>query len=266
MEEETKFLAVRELAQQLDIIIGQQQRLAIQGITEDIQGTMLYQDQLIRSYVRLNRKIDPGIALALYIQNKLWERYTDVDSLQKEYPWCSDKEFDYSFQQYACARVGREWVTIANWLTTVETHFIGNYAPEEVALVDPRTGRVLLEQLGDGTVPVVRKWDPFSIDFSKLLLVNRAARDNELREEGYGLLMNEKTRWADMRDFLHNLKPWREREVKEGILRFFAQNALLWVSDGAKSEIMASLELDSDSLLVRQGIAKLIRALGITIR
>ena len=267
MQEETRFLAVRELAQQLDVIIDSQQRLAVQDIpTDDRQDTMLRQDQLIRGYMKLSRKIDPSIALALYIQNKLWEGHTDVDTLWKEQPWCSSEEFDYSFQQYACTRVGREWVTIANWLTTIEVHFIGNYAPEEVILIDPRSGQPLLEQINGVTTPIVKRWDPYKVDFSKLLIVNKVAREGRLGDKGYGLLANEKTRWSDIRDYIHGLMPWREREVKEGELKFFVQNGLLWVGDGARSEIMASLEIDSNDLLVRQGIAKLVRTLGVTIR
>ena len=206
------------------------------------------------------------LALALYIQNNLWESHTDVDTLWKEHPWCSGQEFDYSFQQYACARSGREWVTIANWLTTIETHFIGKYAPEEAILIDPRSGQPLLEQIDGTTTPITKKWDPFTIDFSKLLLVNKTAREGRLGDEGYGLLMNEKTRWVDVRDFIHGLKPWRERDVNEGELRFFVQNSLLWCGDGARSAILASLELDSEDMLVRQGVARLVRALNITIK
>ena len=269
-EVEGRFLAVRELAQQLDVLIDSQQKLSVS--VRDIpdvekSDTMYFQDALIQNYVKLSRKIDPGLALALYIQEALWESYTDIDSLWKMNPWCSSDQFDYSFEQYACARLDRQWVTITNWLQTAKIHFVEDHAPKEpIALIDAKTGQPLLEQIGNETRPIVQKWDPLNVDFSKLLLCNRLARENKLGDIGYGLLANPHTRWIDIRDFLHNLMPWREREIREGELKFFVQNALLWVSDGVRSGIMASLEWDSEDMLIRQGVAKLIRALGIVIK
>lgn len=260
----------QELALRLDDLLVSQQRLSVSigGIpNEEKPEAMTQQDQLIRGYMGLAMRVDPGLALALYIQKELWKNLTDIDNLWKMNPWCGSEDFDYSFEQYACARLGRQWITISNWLQTAKIHFVEDHGPKKpIALIDARSGLVLLGQKDGETAPIVKEWDPFSVDFSKLLLCNRVAREGRLDETGWGLLMNPEVRWSDIRDFLHDLMPWRKREVREGELKFFVQNSLLWVSDGARSGIMASLELDSEDMLVRSGVSKLIRALGVVIR
>lgn len=270
MEEETKFLAVRELAQQLDFIIDQQQRLGIS--VKDIPNSdklsvMQRQDDLVRGYMKLSRKIDPGLALALYIQKELWENFTDIDNLWKMNPWTDSDEFDYSFEQYACARLDRQWVTITNWLQTAKTHFVEDHAPKEpIALIDAKTGQPLLEQTNNETAPITKEWDPFSVDFSKLLLCNKAAREGSLDEMGWGLLMNPDTKWDDLRDFLHDLLPWKRTSVEEHHeLSYFIQNGMLFVRKGGLSEVVGTLEINSENLLVREGVARLIRVFHIAI-
>jgi len=265
---ENKSLAVRELAQQLDIIIDQQQRLAIQEITgEDRQDVMFQQDNLIRNYVGLNRKIDPALALALTIQKKLWDSLDDVTTLWSSSPWCSSSELDYSFEQYASRRTGRDPITLVNWVRTAELWLTNGMGPtEEVALVDPKTGQILLEQSNGETRPIMKKWDPFSVDFSKLLLANKAASEGQLDDTFWGLLANPASRWVDIRDALHGLLPWdRKFENEHTELSFFLQNGMFYVKKGEQSEVIGSLEIDSESWLVREGVAKLIRVFGISV-
>ena len=265
---ENKSLAVRELAQQLDIIIDQQQRLAIQEITgEDRQDVMFQQDNLIRNYVGLNRKIDPALALALTIQKKLWDSLDDVTTLWSSSPWCSSSELDYSFEQYASRRTGRDPITLVNWVRTAELWLTNGMGPtEEVALVDPKTGQILLEQSNGETRPIMKKWDPFSVDFSKLLLANKAASEGQLDDTFWGLLANPASRWVDIRDALHGLLPWERMPLNEDTsMGFFIQSGMLWVKKGEMSEVMGTLDLDSDNQLVREGIARMVRTFGITI-
>ncbi len=264
--EETQFLAVRELTNQLDLIIDQQQQLAIQGITENIQDTMLRQDHLIQGYIKLNRKIDPGIALALTIQSHLWSSLDDVTALWSQSPWCPSTELDYSFEQYACRRTSRDWITLVNWIRTAQLWLVDKVGPTgDIALVDPETGQILLEQTNGETHPVMRKWDPFTVDFSKLLLANKPGREGSLDETGYGLLLNPETRWNDMRDYINGLKPWEQEPKVFHELGFFVQAGLLYVQRDNISEIIGSLELNSEDLLVREGVAKLVRTLNIVI-
>lgn len=270
MEEETKFLAVRELAQQLDVLLDSQQKLSLSvRDIPDIEkpDMMRRQDGLIQGYMKLSRKIDPGLALALYIQKELWESYTDIDNLWKMNPWANSNEFDYSFEQYACARLDRQWVTITNWLQTAKIHFVEDHAPKEpIALIDARSGLVLLGQENGETTPITKKWDPFSVDFSKLLLCNKAAREGSLDETGWGLLMNPDTKWDDLRDFLHDLLPWKRTPIQEHHeMSFFIQNGMLFVRKGGLSEVVGTLEINSENLLVREGVARLIRVFHIAI-
>ncbi len=260
-------LAVRELADQLDIVINQQQQLAIQGVSEDIQGTMFRQDQLIQGYIKLNRKIDPGIALALTIQSHLWDSLDDVTTLWSQSPWCPSTELDYSFEQYACRRTSRDWITLVNWIRTAELWLIDKVGPTgDVALVDPKTGQILLEQTNNETHPVMKRWDPFTVDFSKLLLMNKAAREEQLDDILWGLLINPASRWVDIKDALHGLLPWKRAPIDEPHqLSFFLRAGLLYVKKGELSEIVGNLEMNSDNSLVREGVARLIRTFGITI-
>ena len=265
--EETQFLAVRELTNQLDLIIDQQQQLAIQGVTENIQDTMLRQDHLIQGYIKLNRKIDPGIALALTIQSHLWDSLDDVTALWSQSPWCPSTELDYSFEQYACRRTSRDWITLVNWIRTAQLWLVDKVGPTgDIALIDPETGQILLEQSNGETHPVIKQWDPFMVDFSKLLLTNKQAREGQTDDQFWGLLANPETTWHDMRDYVNGLKPWDksiENEYKE--LSFFLQNGLLYTKKGDHSEIIGSLEIDSENQLVREGVAKFVRTLNIAV-
>ncbi len=259
-------LAVRELANQLDIIIDQQQQLAIRGVTENVQDMMLHQDHLIQGYIKLNRKIDPGIALALTIQSHLWGSLDDVTALWSQSPWCPSTELDYSFEQYSCRRTSRDWITLVNWIRTAELWLVDKIGPtEDVALVDPKTGLVLLEQINGETQPVMKKWDPFTVDFSKLLLANKPGREGALNDVGFGLLLNPETKWNDIRDYIHGLKPWEQEHKVFHELKFFIQAGLLYVRRNDHSKIIGSLELNSEDLLAREGVAKLVRTLNITV-
>ena len=267
---EGQFPAVRELAQQLDLIIDQQQRLGIsvQDITSDErQEVMFRQDRLIQGYMKLSRKIDPSIALALAIQSRLWGSLDDVTTLWTQSPWCSSDEFDYSFEQYASRRTGRDPVTLTNWIRTARLWLIDKIGPtEDVALVDPKTGQFLLEQTDGETRPIMKEWDPFNVDFTKLLLCNRMAREGKLDDVGFGLLANPETRWSDIRDYIHGLLPWERTPIEEPHeLSYFIQAGMLWVRKGGMSEVIGSLEWTSENMLVREGISKLVRTFNITV-
>ena len=268
--EETKFLTVQTISQQLDVLIDAQQRLgiAIERIpNEEKPEIMAQQDGLICNCVNLSRKIDPTLALALAIQRKMWDSLDDVAQLFKTNPWCSSSELDYSFEQYASRRTGRDPITIYNWTRTAELWLLDGMGPkEDVALVDPKTGQLLLEQIDGDTRPIMKKWDPFFPDFTKLLLVNKTAQDGKLDDVGYGLLMNPETKWNDVRDYVHGLMPWdRTPDEEHHDLNFFLKAGLLYVRKDDRSEIMGSLDLENEDILVREGISKLMRTFGITI-
>jgi len=268
--EESRFLTVQTIAQQLDILIDAQQRLGvvIESIpNEEKPEIMVQQDGLICNCVNLSRKIDPTLALALAIQRKMWGSLDDVAQLFKTNPWCSSSELDYSFEQYASRRTGRDPITIYNWTRTAELWLMDGLGPkEEILLIDPKTGQVLLEQTNGETQPITRKWDPFFPDFTKLLLVNKTAQDGKLDDVGFGLLMNPETRWSDIRDYVHGLLPWERTPLEEDTsMGFFIQSGMLWVRKGDMSEVMGTLDLDNDNQLVREGIARMVRTFGITI-
>lgn len=259
----------QELALRLDDLLASQQRLSVsvgELPNEEKPEAMAQQDQLIRGYMSLSRRVDPGLALALYIQKELWENFTDIDNLWKMNPWCGSEDFDYSFERYACARLDRQWVTISNWLQTAKVHFVEDHGPKEpITLIDPRTGQPLLEQVDGETKPITQTWDPYTKDFSKLLLANRVVREGSLSEEGWGLLANPKAGWSDIRDYIAGLKPWQRKRVGN-TLSFFIQAGLLWASDGTRSEIVCELPMDSDSMLVRTAVSRMVRGLKISIR
>ncbi len=263
MREEVRFLTVQNIAQQLDVLIDAQQRLgiSIENIPPEERPTIMrHQDGIIQNCVLLGRKIDPTLALALAIQKKMWD-IENASQLFQVSPWCTTSELDYSFEQYASRRTGRDPVTISNWTRTAELWLLDGMGPEgEISLIDPKTGLVLLEQTDNETKPITKKWDPFEVDFTKLLLVNKAAREGQLDDTFWGLLANPASRWVDVRDALHGLLPWnREPKDKHTELGFFLQNGMLYVRKGERSEVIGSLEIDSESWLVREGVARLIR-------
>lgn len=267
---EGQFLAVQNIAQQLDVLIDAQQRLGavIENISiEEQPNVMQHQDDIIQNCVLLGRKIDPTLALALAIQKKIWGDLDDVSKLFEISPWCSSSELDYSFEQYASRRTGRDPITIYNWTRTAELWLLDRIGPtEKVALIDPMTGLKMLEQRDNETVPIAIEWNPFEIDFTKLLLCNRSAKENQIDDVGYGLLANPESRWVDIRDYIHGILPWsRQLHQEHHELSFFIQGGLLYARKGAMSAIIGSLELDSEDFLVREAIARLVRTHNISI-
>ena len=262
-------LAIREITQQLDILIDNQQKLSsvIKDIpTEDKPDVMKQQDHIICGCMKLNRKIDPALALALAIQSQLWS-IDNAYELWKSNPWCPEDEFDYSFEQYASCRTLRDPITIVNWIRTAKTWLIDKIGPEgEIPIIDPKTGQVLLEQINGQTKPIMKKWDPTVPDFSKLLLVNKKAENGQLDNIAFGMLLNPECRWHDIRDYIHGIIPWARKPSEEHTaLSFFIQNALLYAKRGGESAIIGSLELESENPIANEGLARLVKILNASI-
>ncbi len=214
-------------------------------------------DVLLCNATRGQKELGKAMAIILAKEQDMWADLEQerIYELWKELRWCSEEEFNYSFESYAIHRTGLSWSTISNMMRVARVWYLDEpEVPERIQLMDGKSG--------EPTGEIVEGFDTALVDTSKLLLCTSLQKKGEMDEEAWGLLANPDVTHKALRARLMNSSKvdYRHRIVVEDGLMYVMGAAI----DGRKA--FGSLETDSDDEDVAWAVGRVLAAVGAKVK